>query len=335
MAIPTPPHRVIIILLLVGFASNLDPVSAQNQEPVGGRLSQGDIDHWMTELSNWGRWGKNDQLGALNLLSPAKVQKATKLVKQGISISLAHEAITEKAVDNPSPFIHQMDRTGLDSDGGASDTYSVSYHGLVHTHMDALCHFFYHGKMFNGYPKEEVTATGARQLGVERLKNGIMARAILMDIPRLRGVEFLEPGEAIFPADLEAWEKKARVKITSGDVVLIRTGRWARRAVKGPSDPSRVAGLDASCAPWLKKRDIAVLGSDACSDVVPSGIKGVDMPIHQLMLGAMGVVILDNCDLEMLGQKADRFQSWEFLLTVAPLAVTGGTGSPINPVATF
>jgi len=201
--------------------------------------------------------------------------------------------------------------------------------------MDALCHFFHQGKMFNGFPKEEVTASGARKLGVQAMRDGIFGRAILMDIPRLKDMDYLEPGTPIFPSDLQTWERRSRIKVRPGDIVLIRTGRWARRAAKGPWEPSQVAGLHASCAPWLRKRDIAVLGSDACSDVVPSGVQGVDMPVHQLMLVAMGVVILDNCDLEALSEAAKSRQRWEFLLTVSPLAVRGGTGSPINPMATF
>jgi len=329
-------HRLYyLVLLFFGITFNPGVLAAQHDLPGRRIICKSDIDLWMIQLSNWGRWRKEDQLGALNLVSAARARAATHLVKAGVSISLAHQAVTERAVDNPLPFVHRMDKSGIDSDSGASDTYSVTYHGLVQTHMDALCHFFYRGKMFNGFAKEEVTGSGARKLGIEKLKNGIMARGVLMDIPRLKQVQYLEPGAAIFPSDLEAWEQAARVKIRAGDVVLIRTGRWERRAAKGPWEPNKVAGLDASCAPWLKKRDIAILGSDACSDVVPSGVEGVEMPIHQLMLGAMGVVILDNCDLEALGEAANNRQKWEFLLTVAPLVVVGGTGSPVNPIATF
>ena len=202
--------------------------------------------------------------------------------------------------------------------------------------MDSLCHFFYKGKMFNGYPQEDVTTQGATKLAVTNFKNGILSRGILMDIPRLKGVPYLEPGTAIYPEDLDAWEKKAGVKVGSGDIVLIRTGRWAARAAKGPwKISSNSAGLYASCAKWLKARDVAVLGSDGASDVMPSGVAGVTQPIHQLVLIAMGMPIFDNCDLEALSAEANKRQRWEFHLSAAPLAVTGGTGSPFNPIATF
>jgi kynurenine formamidase len=157
-----------------------------------------------------------------------------------------------------------------------------------------------------------------------------------MDIPRLKGVPYLEPGTAIYPEDLEAWEKKAGLKIRSGDAVFINTGRWARRAAKGPWDIAKLsAGLHASCMPWFKARDIAFLGSDAASDVAPSQVEGVSQPVHQLTLIAMGIPIFDNCDLEALSQAANQRKRWEFLLTASPLTIPGGTGSPLNPIATF
>jgi len=300
-------------------------------------ITQATIETWMKELSNWGRWGKQDELGALNLITPAKRRQAAALVRDGVSVSLARDAETEKAADNPSPFEHQMTSTGVNARGSYSlDRIGVSYHGWAHTHMDSLCHMFHEGLMYNGVPQTEVTAKGAQRLSIHNMKQGIFTRGILVDIPRLKGVPYLEPGTPIHPEDLEAWEKKARVRISSGDVVFIRTGRWALRKQKGAWDiPNRAAGLDASCAPWLHKRDIAMIGSDGASDVMPSGVEGVRQPIHQLMLIAMGTPIFDNCDLEALGDEAARRNRWEFLLTAAPLAIPGGTGSPLNPIATF
>lgn len=289
----------------------------------------------MVELSNWGRWGREDQLGALNLVTPAKRRQAIALVRDGVSVSLARNVEKEKAADNGSPFQHWMDRAGTNNPGFASsDTFKVSYHGMAHTHIDSLCHMWHQGKMYNGFSQAEVTAEGARKLGILNLKTGILTRGVLIDIPWLKGVEFLEPGTAIQPEDLDAWEKKTGVRVAAGDVVLVRTGRWARRASAGPWG-GKYAGLHGSCARWLKERDVAVIGSDAASDVVPSGIDDVPMPIHQLSIVAMGVWILDNCDLEAVSRAAKERQRWEFLLVVAPLAVPGGTGSPINPVATF
>ena len=283
------------------------------------------VDRWMTELSNWGRWGKQDQMGAVNLITPAKRKQAASLVKDGVSVSLARNTETEKAADNDSPFVHTMTSTGKNPLEGfySMDLIQVSYHGWAHTHMDSLCHMFYKGKMYNGYSQEDVSSQGAVRLAVTNFKNGILSRGILMDIPRLKGVPYLEPGMAIYPEDLDAWEKKAGVKVGSGAIVLIRTGRWALRDAKGPWHIStKAAGLYVSCAKWLKARDVAV-------------VAGASQPIHQLVLIAMGMPIFDNLDLEAVSAEANKRKRWEFHLSAAPLAVTGGTGSPFNPIATF
>jgi kynurenine formamidase len=270
-------------------------------------LKKADVDRMMKELSNWGRWGKDDQIGALNLITPAKRKQAAALVRDGVSVSLSRDIETEKAVDNPSPFKQEMNRTGADPGQFAVDTYSVLYHGYAHTHMDSLCHMFYEGKMFNGYPKESIDKDGASKLSIAGVKNGIFTRGILMDIPRLKGVKYLEPKTPIYPEDLDAWEKQAGIKVGAGDVVFIRTGRWARRAEKGPWNVSgESAGLHASSARWLRQRDVAMVGSDAGSDVMPSQVEGVVQPIHQLLLISMGVMIFDNCDLEALSAAASE-----------------------------
>ncbi len=325
-------------LLIILWVSLSIPISRSPGVPAQADrdLTEQDIERWMQELSNWGRWGSDDQVGAINLIDAKKRKAAAQLVTEGISVSLARDTDKARAVDNPRPFVHEMNVTG-DSDGKYSmDTYSVQYHGYAHTHLDALCHMFHNGKMFNGYSQREITAQGAQQLGIHHLKNGIVTRGILMDIARLKGVPYLEPPTAIFPEDLEAWERKAGIRVGPGDAVFIRTGRWARRAEKGAWNVANLsAGLHASCAKWLRERDVALLGSDAASDVMPSGVDGVAQPIHQLVLIALGVHIFDNCDLEALSEVAAAQKRWEFLLTAAPIRVTGGTGSPLNPIATF
>ena len=305
--------------------------------PSNHDVSKETVEKWMTELSNWGRWGKDDQMGALNLITPAKRKAAVALVREGVAVSLARDTEKDKASDNPDPFEHKMTWTGKTTPGQFSlDHYGVSYHGYAHTHMDALCHMFYNGKMFNGYSQQEVTEKGAQKLSILNVKNGIMSRGLLMDIPRLKGVPYLDTAVAIYPEDLEAWEKQAGIHVGSGDIVFIRTGRWARRAAKGPWDASKnSAGLHVSSVKWLKQRDVAMVGSDAASDVMPSLVTGVAQPVHQLLLIAMGTPIFDNCDLERLSDETNKRKRWEFLLTASPLAVTGGTGSPINPIATF
>jgi kynurenine formamidase len=157
-----------------------------------------------------------------------------------------------------------------------------------------------------------------------------------MDIPRLKGVDYLEPGTAIYAEDLEDWEKQAGFEVAEGDVLLLRTGRWARRDKEGPwRIDQEAAGLHASAVQWLRERGVSVLGSDAGSDVFPSGVEGYTHPVHILVLVALGMPIFDNLDLEALSEEAARQGRWHFLLTAAPMIIEGGTGSPLNPIATF
>ncbi len=327
--------RIALVTLTILGISYLTAGGAFTQTQA--KLTKADIDRWMNELSNWGRWGKDDQLGAVNLITPTKRKQAATLVKEGFSVSLSHDVEKTNAADVARPFTHTMNLTGANNPSQFSlDTFSVNYHGYAHTHLDALCHMFYQGKMYNGVPQEEVTDKGATRLSILNMKQGIFTRGILMDMARHKGVAYLEPGTPIYPHDLEAWEKKAGIKVSSGDVIFIRTGRWARRAAVGPWDVgAHSAGLHASCARWIKERDVAIVGSDAASDVSPSMIDGLTHPIHQLLLVAMGVHIFDNCDLEAVSEAAAARKRWEFLLTASPLTVPGATGSPLNPIGTF
>lgn len=297
------------------------------------------VQQWMTELSNWHRWGEEDVLGAVNLITAEKRVNAASLVSQGVSVSLAHDALAEAADDNPTPFELEVTATGVDATPEfpfCVDRFSVLYHGFGSTHLDAICHMFHDGKMFNGHSQNEVTEHGAQKYSIHHMKDGILTRGILMDIPRLKGLPYLEPGTPIYPKDLMDWEEAAGLKVASGDAVLIRTGRWKVREAKGPWQiEGNAAGLHASCAKWLRERDVAILGSDAAGDVIPSGVDGAALPIHQLVLVAMGMPIFDNLDLEAVSEEANRQNRWEFLLTAAPLRVVGGTGSPLNPIATF
>src|SRR5579871_643192 len=298
------------------------------------KMTKEDVDRQMTELSNWGRWGKDDQLRTLNLITPQKRKQAASLVKEGFSVSLAHELLTEKVADNPTPLGHKMTLLRPEQTTGfVMDEYTMYYHGLAYTHMDGLCHGIYNGKMYNGFPVSDATEKGCDHDSIIVAKGGIVTRGILMDIAALKGVEYLEPGTPIYSEDLDAWEKKAGVKVGPGDVIFIHTGRWKRREEKGPS--RGYSGLHASCAKWLHDHGVAILGSDDAQDVSPSGVQGVGLPIHQLALVAMGLYIFDNCDLEQLAKEAAKRKRWEFMLTASPMAIAGGTGSPLNPIATF
>ena len=309
--------------------------------PESHDLTQADIERMMEELSNWGRWGTDDQLGAANLITPEKRLEAIATVTEGITVSLAHSLLTEEAPDVPSPFQRRVlnvpDATAEPAFfGGVSDNYSVSYHGYSHSHVDSLCHIYYKGKMYNGKDQSEITDAGCATNSIANLQGGIVTRGVLIDIPRLKGVDYLEPGTPIYQEDLEAFEEMAGVVVRPGDAVFVRTGRWARRAALGPWNVAQnTAGLHASTMPWFKARDISFLGGDAASDVVPSQIEGVRLPVHILTIAAMGVDLFDNQDLEAVAETAARLNRWEFMLVAAPLAVQGGTGSPVNVLAIF
>jgi kynurenine formamidase len=285
-------------------------------------------------LSNWGRWGDDDQLGALNLITPQVTAAAVATVRSGRTVSCARPLDTVPAADNPLPVAHHM--TGTFTEGMGADYFAVSPHGFATSHLDALCHIFHDGKLYNGYPAESVTAHGATKLGIHRLHAGIVTRGVLLDVPAGRGVDALEPGEPIFPEDLEQAEQRAGLVVRPGDALLVRTGRWRWRAAHGPWDAgSRAAGLDASCLPWLRARDVATLGSDGVSDVLPSRVDGVGIPIHTVAMVALGVHLMDNLDLDALAAACTEEGRWEFLLTVAPLVLRRGTASPVNPIALF
>ncbi len=285
-------------------------------------------------LSNWGRFGERDQLGALNLITPEKRVAAAGLVRTGRSVSCARSLPTQPGPENPSPVLHHM--IGTASEGWGGDYFSIASHGYATSHIDALCHIFHEGKLYNGYPIERVTAHGALELGIHELATGIVGRGVLIDVPRTRGVEWLEPGDVILPDDLDAACAAAGLRVESGDVLFVRTGRWARRAALGAWNPIEgLAGLYASCLPWLHQRGVAALGCDGVSDVIPSQVEGVGMPIHTVAIVAIGLHLIDNLDLESLAQACAEEGRWEFLIAMAPLVLFRGTASPVNPIATF
>jgi kynurenine formamidase len=285
-------------------------------------------------LSNWGRFGEHDQLGTLNLITPAKRAAAARLVRTGRTVSCARSLPTLPGVENPNPVQHHM--IGTCTEGWGADYFAIAPHGFATSHIDALCHIFHEGKLYNGYPIEKVTAHGALELGIHELKDGVVSRGVLLDVPPVRGAEYLEPGTPIFPDDLESAERRAGLRVEPGDVLLVRTGRWALRDARGAWDPRQgAAGLDASCLPWLHARGVAALGCDGVSDVLPSRVEGVQMPIHTVAIVALGLHLIDNLELEPLARACSEESRWEFLLTLAPLVLFRGTASPVNPIALF
>jgi kynurenine formamidase len=297
-------------------------------------LSAEQVTAFHKTLSNWGRWGEHDQLGTLNLITPAKRKAAAALVRSGRTVSCARPLPTQPGVENPNPVQHHMIATCTEGWGG--DYFAIAPHGFATSHIDALCHIFHEGKLYNGYPIEKVTAHGALELGIHELRDGVVSRGVLLDVPALHGVPYLEPGTPIFPDDLEGAEKRAAIRVEPGDVLLVRTGRWALRDARGPWDPRQsAAGLDASCLPWLHARGVAALGCDGFSDVAPSRIEGAGLPIHMVAIVAIGLHLIDNLELEPLAKACAEEKRWEFLLTLAPLVLFRGTASPVNPIALF
>jgi len=292
---------------------------------------------WMSRLSNAGRLGAQDQLGTLNLITPAKRRAAAQSVRDGVSISLASDLVAGPDSNALSPMRFGLLVSQVDSlSFAAVDTVAFLIHGYAYSHIDALSHFLVQGQMYNGVGRDQLTPQGAKRLGIEAMQSGIVTRGVLIDVPRLRGVPFLANGDAVTPADLELWEKRNGTRIEAGDVVLIRTGRGARVRASGPWRVElNASGAHPSLAAWLKSRDVAALGSDVANEVAPSVVRGVADPMHLLSIIALGMPLMDDLDLERLANEAVARSRPTFLFVASPLRIRGGTGSPLNPLAIF
>lgn len=298
---------------------------------------------WEQSLSNWGRWGPDDQRGTLNLITREKTREAATLVREGITVTLQHFVTEEQAIDSQTfgPTEHWMSR--IDEDTGlpsfALDEIQFSLHDGMLSHLDALCHYRTEldGEyvIFNGYP-QNLGVNGCEDLAIDRMGTSYVTRGVLVDIPLLKGVDWLDPSTPIYPEDLEAWEEFAGVTIGSGDALLVRTGRWAMRDAEGPWAYNRGgAGLHASVLPWLRERDVAILVGDAVNDVQPSGVAGINRPIHQLTQVNLGLPLVDNGYLKDVARVAAELERWEFMVSIQINPVPGGTASPFNANATF
>jgi kynurenine formamidase len=302
-------------------------------------LSVEEFDGIFESIKNWGRWGAEDQHGALNLITPEKRRQAAATVREGRVVSCSTPVPVEAAPDNPHPAVHFMVRSADASrpdalTAGSADWLGTDIHGRI-THLDAFCHQIYRGKTWNGAGASLVRSSGSETGTVEAAAEGIMSRGVLLDIPRLKGVDWLELGEPILTEDLEAAASAEGVTVIAGDILLVRTGFKARNKALGPlpyTDRTK-PGLHVSVLPWLHACDIAVLGGDGDSDMLPSPIKEVGKPVHLGCLVAMGVHLIDNCDLDRLAEVCVELGRWEFQFTVAPLLLPQGTGSPVNPLA--
>jgi len=304
-----------------------------------GVPTTGDLDRMYESLKNWGRWGPDDERGALNHLTDDRTAAAAGLARSGESVSLAHDLRTEPSPENPHPAHHHMlaagdarNANGIPGYEAARDWVGFDVHGLSTTHVDALSHMFVRGEMFGGRAASEVRSDGARSNTVLSMADGVVGRGVLLDIPRALGVDFLDTGAVVTVDDLEAAEAAEGVRVGTGDVLLIAWGREARRVARRSFDG--FSGLHAECLPWLHEREVAVLGSDGISDPMPFvGTPDWPFPVHQIGITAIGLHLIDNMALARLGKRCASAGRWEFLFSMAPLRIARGTGCPVNPVA--
>jgi kynurenine formamidase len=295
-------------------------------------------------VSNWGRWGKEDERGTLNYLTAERIAAAGRLIRSGKQVSCARNFPVIPGPENPTPALHHIVMGGDDPCAHgvpglevSLDFIGIAYHGLASSHIDALCHVFVEGQMYNGFPATDVRSTGARRNSIMAAKDGIVGRGVLLDIPRLRGKPFVDLKQPVTLAELDAAEKAQGVSVGEGDILLVSVGRDAQKQHEPhkPGEEFQMSGLDPECIPWLHARKIAVLGSDAVHDPSPPVrmIDGWRIPVHMCALAGMGLHLLDNLYLVDLEAACADARRWEFFFAVAPLRIVRGTGSPTNPIA--
>jgi len=308
------------------------------------RMTTAEFDALFDKVCNWGRWGPEDQLGTLNYITPERVRKAAGLVRAGRSVSLAIPINTVAGPDNPRPAFHYMVQAYDTPNPAGQPQFALDYlacefHGDCHTHIDALCHIAYKGKLYNGKPSSLVSSSGPSVMDITAYANGIVTRGVLLDIPRLRGTKWLEPGEAVTAKELEEAEKAEGVRLGEGDALLFRTGHHRRRVELGPwnngYDGDGKAGLHSSAMLMLHDRRVAAFLPDGDGETVPSNVDGIAYPIHALQICAMGMAACDSLQFEDLVRLCEQEKRWEFMVVAAPLRMPGGTGSLFNPVAIF
>jgi kynurenine formamidase len=314
-------------------------VSHQPAEPV----TRTAFDQVYEACKNWGKWGADDEVGALNYITATDIVAAGQLIEAGVSVSGSWPLDTVAGPDNPKPVLHHM--TMLQDihigDSGdlrfTADFMGIEFHGDAHSHLDALCHVVYKGLLYNGLPvTEAVSSVRASKQTMDVAKDGIVGRGVLIDVPRLRGVDWVEPGEAIMPEEFLAAEAQTGTTLRKGDILLFRTGHDKKRRVDGPWQSADLkAGLHTSVMPILHDRQIAAIGWDGDGEAVPAHCEGIMYPIHAIGINAMGLYYMDSLYLESIAEQCIAQDRWEFFFTVAPLRLLGGTGSPCNPLAIF
>ena len=296
-------------------------------------LTDAELEAMFRRCSNTGKWGPNDELGTLNYITPAKRIAAARLVRTGEVVSAGRDLTTRQSKTNGQPVVHTM---SVDANSvAATDSFSIASHGMVVTHMDALCHFSWKDQLYNGRKRSEtLTSSGARWGSIYAQRQGIFTRGVLLDVAAARGVNWYQPDEYVTVADFEAAEKRQGVRVASGDAIFLRTGMERMEAELGEQDIYPRAGMHAECAEWMHTRQVSLYGGD-CIEKLPYPSESLTSAVHMIVLASMGLPILDWPALTELARTCERLKRWDYLLTTAPLRLPGGTASPINPLCLF
>ena len=313
-------------------------------------LTTAGIEAYLTSLSNWGRWGDDDRIGTLNLITDEVRVAAASTIRTGRAVSLSRpiDALDPDPLDSGFALVQRFmtlnevaDHLGREMRYEAVTEYvGIAAHGS-NTHIDGLAHYSWDGRNYNGFAKGDTNSLhGARSLSMDQAEHGFITRGVLLDIAALHGVPWLERGHAVTPDELLAAERRQGVTVRPGDALLVHTGNAAAILSEGPDGDgglsARQAGLHASCLPFLRERDVSILGNDGVQDVQPSGF-GLDFlrPIHTVALVALGLWLIDNVNLTELAQVCLEENRWDFFFAALPWRMKGVTSSATNPVAVF
>jgi kynurenine formamidase len=305
----------------------------RNDEPSKALPSRDDVKNFLNRDRAWGRWGPDDQYGALNLIDDAKRKRAAGLVQTGQAISLSRDIPTEPGRGNPFPAQHYLKTMSKgDRAGAAFDYLGVLFHGLGCTHVDALCHMWDEEGMWNGRDAtHEITFDGARWGGIQHWRNGIVTRGILLDVPGFRGCDYVVQDRPIHGWELaDVCERQGTIP-EPGDALIVYGGRERFDAENQRWGSSRDRpGVHASCLEFLRDADCSTLIWDMM-DLIPFGY---DLPftVHGAIF-AYGMAHVDNAYLGELAAACRSQGRYEFMVSIAPLPIVGGTGSPVNPIA--
>lgn len=294
-------------------------------------------------LSNWGRWGADDQLGTLNLITDECRAAGAALVESGVSfdlgLALDADGPQPRAGSRQNP-LHLMTRTPADPPASSGFHFfddALFVHLQSTTQLDGLAHVAYDGKLYNGVPLDAIDRSGASRLGVQLYASRIHGRGVLLDLPRLDGRTRLAESEPITPADLDRAVETQGVEIRSGDLLFVRTG-WITRFTEDRDREGFLAtepGLALETAEWLHDRNVAFVAADNWGVEVAPAHDGAEMPLHCVLIRDLGMPLGEMLDLEALAVHASRLGRWEFEAVCPALPVTGGIGSVLLPTVTF